>query len=297
MNGSLGAAGVTGQPALPGFAWEGGGDQPELAALVQQLLATAGHGVMDPGVRSASRQQLMRRHPARKLTIPGPEAPTYWSITVPGGTLSVAVRNGAIVYTDLTQDEPLFVRECMARFGTMPNRSQPPPVMARAVQHFIESGRFRGKLDLSGVPPFQRRVLLQALEIPRGEVRTYQWLAQAVGQPRAARAVGTAMAHNPIPILIPCHRVVRSDYRIGEYGCGGPAKKRELLQLEGVDLDLLERMASGGLRFLGSRTTRIFCLPVCSAARRIRDDNRVYLTGTEAALAVGFRPCRRCRPA
>ncbi|MSQ26564.1 MAG: methylated-DNA--[protein]-cysteine S-methyltransferase [Dehalococcoidia bacterium] len=297
MKVSLGAAGLTGQPALLGFAGGGDGDQPELAALAHQLRATAGHGVMDPGVRSDFRQRLMHQHPARNLARSDPEAPTYWSTAVPGGTLSVAVRDGAIVYSDLTQDEPLFARECMARFGSMPKRSQPTPALARAVQRFIESGRFRGKLDLSGVPPFQQRVLLQALEIPRGEVRTYQWLAQAVGQPRAARAVGTAMAHNPIPILIPCHRVVRSDYRIGEYGCGGPAKKRELLQLEGVDLVLLERMAAGGLRFLASRTTRIFCLPVCSSARRIREENRVYLTGTEAALTAGFRPCRRCRPA
>jgi O-6-methylguanine DNA methyltransferase len=84
-------------------------------------------------------------------------------------------------------------------------------------------------------------VLMKALEIPRGEVRTYGWIAREIGRPKAVRAVGTALAKNPIPLFIPCHRVVRSDGSIGQYGCGGPVNKRRLLLHEGVPESALGR--------------------------------------------------------
>lgn len=87
--------------------------------------------------------------------------------------------------------------------------------------------------DLDGVSNFTRRVLDAAKEIPRGETRSYQWLALRVGMPRAARAVGNALGANPVPILIPCHRIVRGDGSIGGYGYG-QAMKRALLEAEGV---------------------------------------------------------------
>ena len=89
-------------------------------------------------------------------------------------------------------------------------------------------------VDLRSVTPFQRQVLEQAAEIPRGQTRTYGWLAHRTGRPKAARAVGQTMARNPVPLLIPCHRVVRSDGRIGHYGLGGVDNKRTLLQVEGA---------------------------------------------------------------
>jgi methylated-DNA-[protein]-cysteine S-methyltransferase len=92
-------------------------------------------------------------------------------------------------------------------------------------------------LDWRFVPEGFRRDVLQACAaIPAGEVRTYGQLAAAAGRPRAARAVGTAMATNPIPDLVPCHRVVRSDGRIGHYSAGGPARKAAMLAAEGVDV-------------------------------------------------------------
>ncbi len=297
MTEQMSSAELNQQPALPGLPPTAGTDDVGLAKLAQQLRSTAADGLMDPQYRVELRRQVLDTHPARTRDLTKGSIPAYWRVPVPGGTLFVATVEGLITCTDLTEDEPLFIRECMARFGMMPQRAEPPAGLARAIQGFVAHGRFRGKLNLTGVPAFQQRVLLKAMEIPRGEVRPYQWLAREAGQPQAARAVGTAMAHNPIPILIPCHRVVRSDYRIGEYGCGGPAKKKELLQLEGVDVGLLERMAAGGRRFLASRTTRIFCLPVCSAARRIQEENRVFLADDAQARAAGFRPCRKCRPA
>lgn len=81
---------------------------------------------------------------------------------------------------------------------------------------------------------FRRDVLRACARIPVGQTRTYGDLAAAAGRPRAARAVGSAMATNPIPPIIPCHRVVRGDGRVGEYGAGGTARKIEMLVREGV---------------------------------------------------------------
>ena len=81
---------------------------------------------------------------------------------------------------------------------------------------------------------FRRRVLEECARIPAGEVRTYGQLAAACGNPRAARAVGTAMATNPVPGIVPCHRVVRGDGRIGHYSAGGPDQKERMLKAEGV---------------------------------------------------------------
>ena len=81
---------------------------------------------------------------------------------------------------------------------------------------------------------FERAVLLKALEIPRGEVRTYGWIAAEIGRPAAVRAVGSALRKNPVPVLIPCHRVVRSDGHIGQYALGGSDAKRTILAAEGL---------------------------------------------------------------
>ncbi len=91
--------------------------------------------------------------------------------------------------------------------------------------------RFSVRYDMDGLPPFTRAVLDLTAKIPYGQVRSYQWLARKLGKPKAARAVGNALARNPIPIIIPCHRVVRNDGVIGGFALGAGWKKR-LLELE-----------------------------------------------------------------
>ncbi|TAJ10657.1 MAG: MGMT family protein [Nitrospirae bacterium] len=87
--------------------------------------------------------------------------------------------------------------------------------------------------DLSLGTPFQRKVWRAALRIPYGRVRSYKWIAVRVGGGRYARAVGLALGANPVPILVPCHRVVAQDGSLGGFSCGLPAK-RKLLTLEGT---------------------------------------------------------------
>jgi methylated-DNA-[protein]-cysteine S-methyltransferase len=106
-------------------------------------------------------------------------------------------------------------------------------------------------LDLQATTTFTRRVLAAVSEIPLGQVQTYDDIARALGSPRSARAVGQALAANPLPILIPCHRVVKKHGEIGDY-IGGRAWKQFLLGLESDQLDLaIGRRRGGRARNIG----------------------------------------------
>jgi O-6-methylguanine DNA methyltransferase len=87
----------------------------------------------------------------------------------------------------------------------------------------------RGKVK---VTPFEWSVLKVTLEIPFGETRTYAWVAKHIGKPKAARAVGSALRKNPWPLIIPCHRVIKSDGSLGKYAGKDDGRKRRLIELE-----------------------------------------------------------------
>jgi len=91
---------------------------------------------------------------------------------------------------------------------------------------------FHLTLDLQTLSPFDRSVLEETSRIPYGHTTTYGKLAQRIGRPRSARAVGGALGRNPIPIVIPCHRVLSADGKLGGFSGGGPAVKQRLLRLE-----------------------------------------------------------------
>jgi len=92
-------------------------------------------------------------------------------------------------------------------------------------------GKIRQKIKL--YPPFYQKVWLGCRDIPPGQTRSYKWLARHIGHPRAWRAVGQALARNPFAPIIPCHRVIRADGKIGGYsGRGGISHKKQLQQQE-----------------------------------------------------------------
>ena len=94
---------------------------------------------------------------------------------------------------------------------------------------------FSFALDLSQATPFQKRVWAQIATIPHGQTQTYEGIARGIGKPQAARAVGTALGKNPLPILIPCHRVIRCNGGLGGFSAAaGIDLKAELLKLEGA---------------------------------------------------------------
>ncbi|MBN2541828.1 MGMT family protein [bacterium] len=118
--------------------------------------------------------------------------------------------------------------------------------VAERMEAFLAGGGIRFSLEsvrMDLCKDFQRRVLVEEHSIPRGRVSSYHRIAQRVGNPRAARAVGTALAKNPFPIIIPCHRVVRSDGTLGGY-YGGVKMKKTLLEMEGIEFNLKGKIIS-----------------------------------------------------
>lgn len=105
---------------------------------------------------------------------------------------------------------------------------------AKQIAEYLNGERraFTLPLDLGGTRGFTRDALNAAAQIPYGQTRSYWWVSVRAGNPRAMRAVGQAMATNPVPLIVPCHRVVRSDGSLGGFGGGGPEQKRQLLELE-----------------------------------------------------------------
>jgi O-6-methylguanine DNA methyltransferase len=141
---------------------------------------------------------------------------------------------------------------------------------------------FTVPVDLAAAGAFQRSVLDAARSIPFGELRSYRWIAEHTGSPAAVRAVGTALGRNPVPIVVPCHRVVRSDGALGGYAFGLDLKTRLLT---------LERETPA---LVGSDTTRIVCRHGCVAERRIGAAHRVVFTSVAEARSAGYRPCKLC---
>jgi prevent-host-death family protein len=140
------------------------------------------------------------------------------------------------VFARISPTAAAFERDAQRYLGAPVRRAVPPRGLADAVALVIHRHEaFRGPVDLSRLGPFEREVLEALRRIPRGQVRTYREVARQIGAPGAARAVGAACARNPLPLLIPCHRVVRSDGGLGGYSLRGGARlKQHLLRAEGA---------------------------------------------------------------
>jgi methylated-DNA-[protein]-cysteine S-methyltransferase len=150
-------------------------------------------------------------------------------------------------------------------------------------------------VDLSLVESdFQRRALARLRRVPAGSVISYQGLAAAIGVPSAQRAVGNTVASNPVPIYVPCHRVIRSDGSLGNYG-GGPERKLKLLRAEGFSVNPQRRLPPDAV--YGHWASRIFCRPTCSAVRRAERRRWLIFASPERAERFGMRACKLCRPA
>jgi O-6-methylguanine DNA methyltransferase len=179
----------------------------------------------------------------------------------------------------------------LIRAGCLP---KPATAAARRVATLAReelSEYFQGKraffsvpVDLSGAPDFQKKVLGAARRIPFGEVRPYAWVAQRIGHPRAVRAVGTALGRNPVPFIVPCHRVLQTGGGLGGYLFGTDVKSRLLS---------LERTTPV---YEGCTSTHIVCRVGCIHGRHMRPDNRVVFASVDDARSVGYRPCKVCKP-
>lgn len=170
----------------------------------------------------------------------GPKIP--FSIGVlrasPVGDLWIAIGADGLTAIEWASDETAFRKYLFERFG---RPAHPDPVTVapalRQLDEYLRGARrvFTLPIDWSVLRPFQRQALQIVYAIPYGETRTYGEIARQMGKPRAARAVGRANAANPMPLVIPCHRVIGSDGKLHGYGGGkGLPTKEWLLKLEGA---------------------------------------------------------------
>jgi len=159
----------------------------------------------------------------------------FTSYNSPIGKMLIASTGKGLCKLDLLVGEKQFIKKVSSRFHAKVTRNDEvmQPV-TRALQRYFEGEPMPSDiaLDLRGTP-FQRRVWSELLEIPHGETRSYKQIAGAIGVPRAPRAVGNAVGSNPVPIIVPCHRVLRSDGSLGGFGCGVEIKEK-LLRLEAL---------------------------------------------------------------
>lgn len=182
------------------------------------------------------------RRAARALREVLAAGPLYYA-TLPHtalGEMHIAVSERGLAAVDFGVPEGTFLEELHARTGRPVLASDERTRRAAAqLREYLDGLRtdFDLPVDLESLTDFQRQVLLAARQVPRGKVATYGQIARNIGRPRAARAVGQALGRNPVPVVIPCHRVIASDGSLGGYsGGGGLASKRLLLQLEGARL-------------------------------------------------------------
>lgn len=157
-------------------------------------------------------------------------------LTLQQGVLAVVVRRGRLCRVCFATS-PAEVAAALAKFHPAAQRSA-HPLLERALGQLADY--FRGQrssfelpLDESGLSAFARAVHHELVKVPYGTVISYAELAARAGSPRAARAVGSVMANNPFPLLVPCHRVVNADGRIGRYSAAdGSTTKRWLIDFE-----------------------------------------------------------------
>lgn len=169
----------------------------------------------------------------RVLAVTGP-ADAWTVVEGPAGELSVAWSSHGISLVLPGSDESKFAAAVRRRLDRGVRRAGAPPA---GLLPALLAGTSRGvAVDLRGRSGFEVDVLTAAMRIPAGEVRSYGWVAAAIGRPAAVRAVGSALGRNPVPVLVPCHRVVRSDGGLGDYAFGS-AYKSALLTREGVLVD------------------------------------------------------------
>src|SRR6516165_8545949 len=197
-------------------------------SVVQQLRAALGSPAEK--VLSHSRVRVSKWFAAEASLI------QWGEMDSPLGTLFAAVNQRGLCSLDFGRQEAEFLGRFDPRARLEKNPNAVHRVLAQLSEYFAGNrSSFNLPVDISQLTPFQRSVFDVTSRIAPGQVWTYHRIAEELGRPRSSRPVGQALAHNPIPIVIPCHRVVASDGSLGGYSGGSGLKaKRWLLRLEGA---------------------------------------------------------------
>ena len=145
---------------------------------------------------------------------------------------------------------------------------------------------------------FQREVLRATTEVPYGTVVTYLSIAEAIGQPKAVRAVAQALRHNPVPIQIPCHRVIGSDGSLTGYAGNLVDIKKQILAVEGIPVvETAKGLAIAKAQmYVGWRQDHYFCRPDCASLKDQPVRERAFIPSRSRAEEMGYAPCDVCHP-
>lgn len=215
----------------------------------------------------------------------------FFAADSPLGTMYVVFGERGIKYaTSRPASEEEFVRHYGETFGRLAVPAEGDEEIVEKTSRALDGEDVELDLDLSENTDFQRRVIETVRRIPRGEVRSYGWVAKEAGSPRASRAVGSVMANNPLSLIVPCHRVIRNDGKPGEYGTH-PERKLRLLEREGVPVDEISRSP-----YVSNAKTGVLCHATCQSVRDAEPGDRRPFRSASAAVDAGFRPCEICRP-
>jgi len=197
---------------------------------LRQALNEPARQHIDPLVKAA-------RHHLEKVLRLHPKPVAYYDVwpDTPVGPLYLAASERGLCAISFRRSVDHFLRG-VERRGFRPEHG-PDRVrdsVSQLREYFAgERRRFDIAVDLAGQTPFQLQVLEATAKVPAGKVASYADIAQAIGKPRATRAVGAALGQNPVPIVVPCHRIIGSDGGLHGYG-GGLDIKEKLLRLEGA---------------------------------------------------------------
>jgi methylated-DNA-[protein]-cysteine S-methyltransferase len=165
-------------------------------------------------LRSIQRKRVQERQPSSSDSF-------YDTFESPIGTLYLIVAGKVLRRIDFKKP------------AQIPRKDIASHLIKKELKEYFEHGKdeFTQKIDPVNGTEFEKNVWLSLREIPFGETRTYKWLAEKIGKPNASRAVGQALGKNPLPIILPCHRIIESDGSLGGYS-GGIDIKRRLLDME-----------------------------------------------------------------
>ncbi len=202
-------------------------EKEEMKMLLNSLTTTPrAEKIPAPQMQSATRAKLLAAHNEFQLAL----------VETRLGWMGVAFNAQGLVGLHLPRASRAdTLRGLQEEYPNARIAGAAPREISRELKEYADGKRraFEVPLNLVAVKPFQRAVLEVIQKIPFGQVRTYAWVAREIGKPRAVRAVGHALGANPIPLILPCHRVIGSDGGLHGYG-GGLELKARLLRLEGA---------------------------------------------------------------
>jgi methylated-DNA-[protein]-cysteine S-methyltransferase len=249
--------------------------------LVEELLRAARHSF-------GRRLDRIRRPQAALGVVKSPLGDLLVAVTSRGILLNHYLRDGA--------DLASTIGELRPNFDLVEDRRAAEEI-GNEIRRYLNgnAAALRHKVDLAlAQGDFQRKVLTRLQAVPRGAVLSYQALGAVAGSARAARAVGNAMHNNPVPVYVPCHRVIASDGGIGGYG-GGLTRKLQLLRAEGFAMENAAVKISDRAVW-GNRGTKIYCRPQCHTTARVDRSRVLFFADPNQARKAGMRPCKICRP-